>query len=235
MWRTIQKAFNQTWWKSQRSTFSCRLSALIMCLPSYLPVALTFMSSCHNLPVIVKNPSLDPFTKAIFVNFFPSSRSKTNNTNTDCILHTYIVFRLVALLCLCVYCCDECVFGHLFLCTFSLSKITICFKVDHLSLRGIYCVPLCAWHSFVSLPEASLELGRQKTLRKSSSIWLTSPPPIKVAVRVKTRNLYRYVWPGVTNKTDFLNLILGQHLIRHVSCYYSSSVSFSVDICFSFF
>ena len=61
------------------------------------------------------------------------------------------------------------------------------FKMEHfVKENGVYLLCLC-------VPEASLELGKRRTLRKSSSIWLTLHPPIKVALWVGTRKLYRYV------------------------------------------
>lgn len=45
----------------------------------------------------------------------------------------------------------------------------------------------------VCVTEVNLELGKQKTPKKSSSIWLTSPRLIKEALWVETRNLCRYV------------------------------------------
>ena len=57
---------------------------------------------------------------------------------------------------------------------------------------------------YVYIPEASLEPGKQRTLRKSSSIWLTLPPPIRVALWVETRKLCRYV----TVETDNIDVTM---------------------------
>lgn len=88
------------------------------------------LSSCHTLPVIVKDPTLGSswasvfgtkwlllldLLQLLFLLHSPTFLSKSNNTDAACILHTCFLFRLVALNALhglCIYCCDECVFGH---------------------------------------------------------------------------------------------------------------------------
>lgn len=52
----------------------------------------------------------------------------------------------------------------------------------------------------VCIPEASLELVKRRTLRKSFSIWLMLPPPIRAALWAGTRKLYRYVAVEVPQK-----------------------------------
>lgn len=48
-------------------------------------------------------------------------------------------------------------------------------------------------YDFVCIAEASLELVKQRTLRKSFSIWLMLLLPIRAALWAETRKLYRYV------------------------------------------
>lgn len=73
------------------------------------------------------------------------------------------------------------------------------FKMNSSVKRMVFIVCMCVPYLvsyvcvFLCIPEASLELGKQRTQRKSSSIWLTSPLLIKVALWVETRKLRRYV------------------------------------------
>lgn len=71
------------------------------------------------------------------------------------------------------------------------------FKMEGFVKRMVFIVYMCVFLTrffvFVCIPEESLELGKQRTLRKSSSIWLTLPPPIRVALWVGIKKLCRYV------------------------------------------
>lgn len=103
---------------------------------------------------------------------------------------TCFLFRAVALYALhglyiywandCVYVC-VCVWPHVAVCSLFIKCSYIPFITE----------TTCDFFYYV--PEASLELGKQRTLRKSSSIWLTLLPPIRAALRGGTRSLCRCV------------------------------------------
>lgn len=70
-------------------------------------------------------------------------------------------------------------------------------NIDRLFKRVecLMCVSVCYMLFSMCLydSEASLELVKQKTPRKSFNIWPTSPPPIREALWPGTKKLYRYV------------------------------------------